>query len=39
MKFIATKNTKMHEKLFWRGILFCGFSCPFVAKSQLPVTA
>ena len=22
---------KMHEKLLWRGILFCGFSCPFVA--------
>ena len=27
----ATKNTKMHEKLFWRGIPYCGFSCPFVA--------
>ena len=27
----ATKNTKMHEKLLWRGIPYCGFSCPFVA--------
>ena len=37
-EFIATKNTKSHEKLFCRGICFCGFSCPFVAKSQLPIT-
>ena len=36
MKSIATKNTKIHEKLSWCAFPFCGFSCPFVAIPHCP---
>ena len=29
----------MHENRLWRGILFCGFSCPFVTISRCPSCA
>ena len=38
-EFIATKNTKSHEKLFCRGIRFLWFFVPFCGQTQLPSCA